>query len=86
MFENINHPKPYEIKYWMTSVNLNLESASIALGISKRQLSRFLSGDTRAKKFHALAMQMLWLVEENNKDFNSVRNDKNKKVIKIPIK
>ena len=64
MFDNINNPEPDEIKIWLNEVKLTINQASIALGISKRQFSRFLSGDTKAKKVHALAMQMVWLVEE----------------------
>ena len=87
MFNNINNPIPQEIKSWMIEINLSISEASIALGISKRQFSRLLSGETKAKKIHGLAMQMLWLVEENNKDLIKIKNKiKKENVIKIPIK
>ena len=87
MFDNINNPEPDEIKIWLNEVKLTINQASIALGISKRQFSRFLSGDTRAKKVHALAMQMVWLVEEKNKDLIEERKMFPKKeIIKIQIK
>jgi len=87
MFDNINKPEPNEIKIWLNEVKLTINQASIALGISKRQFSRFLSGDTRAKKVHALAMQMVWLVEEKNKDLIEERKIFPKKeIIKIQIK
>ena len=87
MFDNINKPEPGEIKIWLTEVKLTIDQASIALGISKRQFSRFLSGDTKAKKVHALAMQMVWLVEEKNKDLIEERKIFPKKeIIKIQIK
>ena len=87
MFDNINNPEPDEIKIWLNEVKLTINQASIALGISKRQFSRFLSGDTRAKKVHALAMQMVWLVEEKNKDLIEERKSFPKKeIIKILIK
>ena len=89
MFENINSPNPKEIKLWMIEVKLTITDASYALGISKRQFSRFLSGETKAKKVHGLAMQMLWLVEENRKDIeksSELKKNKNKKRIKINIK
>ena len=66
-FLDLDNPKPDEIKKWMEVNNLTIISASNKLGISKRQFSRFLSGDTNAKKVHSLAMQMLWLIIENNK-------------------
>ena len=47
--------------------NLNIGNASDALGISKRQFSRILSGESKAKRLHALAMQMVWLINENKK-------------------
>ena len=81
MFQNINKPEPIEIKDWMNEIN----QASVALGISKRQFSRFLSGDTEAKKVHALAMQMIWLLHENQKEEKNKIIDNNNK-IKIPIK
>ncbi|MAY90348.1 MAG: hypothetical protein CMN00_04085 [Rickettsiales bacterium] len=89
MFEDINSPNPKEIKLWMIEVKLTITDASYALGISKRQFSRFLSGETKAKKVHGLAMQMLWLVEENRKDIeksSELKKNKNKKRIKINIK
>ena len=87
MFDNINKPEPDEIKIWLNEVKLTINQASIALGISKRQFSRFLSGDTKAKKVHALAMQMVWLVEEKNKDLIEERKMFPKKeIIKIQIK
>lgn len=87
MFDNINKPEPNEIKIWLNEVKLTINQASIALGISKRQFSRFLSGDTKAKKVHALAMQMVWLVEEKNKDLIEERKMFPKKeIIKIQIK
>ena len=87
MFDNINKPEPDEIKVWLDEVKLTINQASIALGISKRQFSRFLSGDTKAKKVHALAMQMVWLVEEKNKDLLEERKSLTKReIIKIEIK
>ena len=87
MFDNINNPEPDEIKIWLNEVKLTINQASIALGISKRQFSRFLSGDTKDKKVHALAMQMVWLVEEKNKDLIEERKMFPKKeIIKIQIK
>ena len=87
MFDNINKPEPNEIKIWLNEVKLTINQASIALGISKRQFSRFLSGDTKAKKVHALAMQMVWLVEEKNRDLIEERKIFPKKeIIKIQIK
>lgn len=87
IFNNINKPDPIEIKFWLKELNFSINEASIALGISKRQFSRFLSGETSPKKIHGLAMQMLWLISENNKDIKE-RNIKssNKKSISIPIK
>lgn len=85
MFQDINKPEPEEIKYWMAQINLSINEASIELGISKRQFLRFLSGDTEAKKVHALAMQMLWILHESKKDLLKNNNTGVKK-IKIPIK
>ena len=87
MFENIDEPDPKEIKIWLLEIKFSTDEASRALGISKRQFLRFLSGETKAKKFHALAMQMIWLFEENKKD-NLKKNfkSKNKRIIKIPIR
>ncbi len=88
-FLDLDNPKPDEIKKWMEINNLTIISASNKLGISKRQFSRFLSGDTNAKKVHSLAMQMLWLIIENNKieEKNLQKNNNSKKErIRIPIK
>lgn len=85
MFQNINKPEPEEIKSWMIQINLSISEASVALGISKRQFLRFLSGDTEAKKVHALAMQMIWILHDSNKDIVKKKNTGLKK-IKIPIK
>ena len=67
LFFNIDKPSPEEIKNWMKKNELSINSASEILGISKRQFSRFLSGETDAKRIHALAMQMVWLIKENKK-------------------
>ena len=88
-FLDIDKPKPDEIKKWMEINNLTIISASYRLGISKRQFSRFLSGDTNAKKVHSLAMQMLWLIIENKKieQKNLQKNNNSKEgKIRIPIK
>ena len=88
-FFDLDNPKPQEIKDWMKNNNLTIETASKSLGISKRQFSRFLSGETNAKKVHTLAMQMLWLINENKKiDEENKNNHKKNKVkrISIPIK
>ena len=85
MFQDINKPEPEEIKYWMTQINFTIHEASVALGISKRQFLRFLSGDTEAKKVHALAMQMIWILHDSNKDIVKKKSTGLKK-IKIPIK
>ena len=88
-FLDLDNPKPDEIKKWMEVNNLTIISASNKLGISKRQFSRFLSGDTNAKKVHSLAMQMLWLIIENKKieQKNLQKNNNSKKRrIRIPIK
>jgi len=69
----------------MIQINLSISEASVALGISKRQFLRFLSGDTEAKKVHALAMQMIWILHDSNKDIVKKKNTGLKK-IKIPIK
>ena len=68
--------------------NLNVGNASNALGISKRQFSRILSGESKAKKIHALAMQMVWLINENKKKIINENKNRNlsKKTIKIPIR
>ena len=88
-FLDIDNPKPDEIKKWMEVNNLTIISASYRLGISKRQFSRFLSGDTNAKKVHSLAMQMIWLILENKKmEQNNLEKKENskKRKIRIPIK
>ena len=85
-FFDLDNPKPQEIKDWMKNNNLTIETASKSLGVSKRQFSRFLSGETNAKKVHTLAMQMIWILNENKKEIinNNVKN--NSKKIQIPIK
>ncbi|MAZ46325.1 MAG: hypothetical protein CMM98_01950 [Rickettsiales bacterium] len=85
-FFDIDNPKPQEIKKWMKINNLNIEKSSEILGLSKRQFSRFLSGETKAKRVHALAMQMVWLINENKKEFDKKINNKKVKKITIPIK
>ena len=87
LFYNIDKPSPQEVKEWMKINELTINSASEALGISKRQVLRFLSGETSPKRIHALAMQMIWLINENKKKMSNKRidNQKNKK-IKIKIK
>tara|TARA_B100000683_G_C12274296_1_gene467136 strand:- start:57 stop:326 length:270 start_codon:yes stop_codon:yes gene_type:complete len=88
LFLNINEPTPREIREWMKLIDLNVVNASDALGISKRQFSRILSGESKAKRLHALAMQMLWLINENKKKIIDENQNKNlsKKTIKIPIR
>ncbi len=88
LFLNINEPTPREIREWMKLIDLNVVNASNALGISKRQFSRILSGESKAKRLHALAMQMLWLINENKKKIIDENQNKNlsKKTIKIPIR
>ena len=88
LFLNINEPTPSEIREWMKLNNLNVGNASNALGISKRQFSRILSGESKAKRLHALAMQMVWLINENKKKFIDENQNKtlSKKAIKIPIR
>ncbi len=85
-FFDIDNPKPQEIQKWMKINNLNIEKSSEILGLSKRQFSRFLSGETKAKRVHALAMQMVWLINENKKEFDKKINNKKVKKITIPIK
>lgn len=88
-FFDLDNPKPQEIKDWMKNNNLTIETASKSLGVSKRQFSRFLSGETNAKKVHTLAMQMIWLINENKKIDEENKNNhgkKNVKRISIPIK
>ena len=85
IFIDIDKPHPEEIKEWMRNNKLNIDQAAEILGISKRQFSRFLSGETQAKRVHSLAMQMVWILYENNKEI--VKNDKsNRKKVVIPIK
>ncbi len=86
IFFDIDNPEPNEIKDWMKKNSLNIDESSRVLGISKRQFSRFLSGETKAKRVHTLAMQMIWILNENKKEIinNNVKN--NSKKIQIPIK
>ena len=88
LFLDINEPTPSEIREWMRLNNLNVGNASEALGISKRQFSRILSGESKAKRLHALAMQMVWLINENKKKIIDENQNKtlSKKTIKIPIR
>lgn len=88
LFLNINEPTPVEIREWMKLNNLNVGNASDVLGISKRQFSRILSGESKAKKIHALAMQMVWLINENKKKIMDENKNRtlSKKTIKIPIR
>jgi predicted XRE-type DNA-binding protein len=88
LFFNIDKPSPEEIKDWMKKNELSINLASETLGISKRQFARFLSGETHAKRIHALAMQMVWLINENKKKLteNETTENKKKRKIKIPIK
>ena len=88
LFIDINQPSPQEIKEWMKLNNLSIKEASEILGISKRQYSRILSGESKAKKIHALAMQMIWLINENKKQIlnKSISKESNQKSIKIPIR
>ena len=85
-FFDIDNPKPSEIKEWMKINDLNIEKSSEILGLSKRQFSRFLSGETNAKRVHSLAMQMVWLINENNREFDNKLIKKKTKKITIPIK
>ena len=85
-FFDIDNPKPSEIKEWMKINNLNIEKSSEILGLSKRQFSRFLSGETNAKRVHSLAMQMVWLISENKREFDNKLVKKKAKKISIPIK
>ena len=57
----------------MEKNNFTLFSASQKIGVSKRQFSRFLSGETSAKRVHALAMQMVWLIQENKKKWMKIQ-------------
>ena len=86
IFFDIDNPKPREIKDWMKKNSLNIEESSNVLGISKRQFSRFLSGETKAKIVHTLAMQMVWILNENKKEIINNNVKKDSKKIKIPIK
>ncbi|MAI60736.1 MAG: hypothetical protein CMM92_06930 [Rickettsiales bacterium] len=85
-FFDIDNPKPEEIKKWMKVNNLNIDKSSEILGLSKRQFSRFLSGETKAKRVHSLAMQMVWLINENKREFDKKIVKKEVKKISIPIK
>ncbi len=85
-FFDIDNPNPEEIKKWMKVNNLNIEKSSEILGLSKRQFSRFLSGETKAKRVHSLAMQMVWLINENKREFDKKIVKKKVKRISIPIK
>ena len=85
-FFDIDSPKPDEIKKWMKINKLNIEKSSEILGLSKRQFSRFLSGETNAKRVHSLAMQMVWLINENKREFDKKIVKKEVKKISIPIK
>ncbi len=85
-FFDIDNPKPEEIKKWMKINNLNAEKSSEILGLSKRQFSRFLSGETKAKRVHSLAMQMIWLINENKREFDKKIIKKKVKKISIPIR
>jgi hypothetical protein len=85
-FFDIDNPNPEEIKKWMKVNNLNIDKSSEILGMSKRQFSRFLSGETKAKRVHSLAMQMVWLINENKREFDKKIVKKEVKKISIPIK
>ena len=88
LFLNINEPSPNEIRQWMKINDLTIQSASETLGISKRQYARILSGESKAKRIHALAMQMIWLINENKKKIidENLSDNISKKTVKIPIK
>ena len=89
LFFDLDKPNPQEIKKWMEENEFSIKNASDALGVSKRQFSRFLSGETEAKRVHSLAMQMIWLINENKKnilDESEKRKNKKFKKISIPIK
>ena len=90
LFFDLDNPSPIEIKTWMKKNDFTIDSGSFALGISKRQFARFLSGETKAKRVHSLAMQMVWLVNENKKSIINENANKKKsgeiKKISIPIK
>ena len=88
LFYDIDNPTSSEIKNWMLKNNFSINEASVGLGISRRQFSRFLSGETKAKKVHALAMQMIWLINEDKKGIIKKSETEKTKVkkISIPIK
>ncbi len=90
LFYNVNEPTPDEIRKWMKLNDLSAQTASELLGISKRQYLRILSGESKAKRIHALAMQMIWLINENKKEINNnntkYERKSRQKAIKIPIK
>ena len=88
LFFDIDNQTPNEIKNWMKNINLSANEAAKNLSISKRQFSRFLSGETTAKRIHSLAMQMIWLINENKKRVinESKQIKKDTKKISIPIK
>ena len=87
LFFDIDNPSPSEIKEWMEKNELSVNSAAQNLGISKRQFSRFLSGETNAKRIHSLAMQMIWLINENKRRVvDESKKNKTSKRISIPIK
>ena len=66
----------------MKKNDFTIDSGSSALGISKRQFARFLSGETNAKRVHSLAMQMVWLINENKKNIINQHTQKQKKDLK----
>ena len=88
LFADINNPTTQEIKDWMIKSDLSISSASELLGISKRQFLRIISGESKAKKIHSLAMQMIWLINENKKNILNKSSEVNSqtKIIKIPIR
>tara|TARA_Y100000589_G_scaffold315326_1_gene338755 strand:- start:627 stop:893 length:267 start_codon:yes stop_codon:yes gene_type:complete len=87
LFFDIDNPSPSEIKEWMEKNELSVNTAARNLGISKRQFSRFLSGETNAKRIHSLAMQMIWLINENKRRVvDESKKNKTSKRISIPIK
>ena len=89
LFFDLDNPSPDEIKIWLKKNEFTIDTASFALGISKRQFARFLSGETNAKRVHSLAMQMIWLINENKKSIINENTEKKKgetKNISIPIK
>ena len=87
LFFDLDKPNPQEIKQWMEKNEFSIKSASDALGVSKRQFSRFLSGETEAKRVHSLAMQMIWLINENKRRVvDESKKNKTSKRISIPIK